>query len=146
MTVTIRLAAAPDRERCLALLQILGGPDGRELPVGSDAVFDKLVRQERGQIWIAEVDGRLLGMAAQSFNLAMRYGGEYAQLEELIVDPDARGLKLGGLLLEAAISGARTHGCAEFGLYLVEWTKHNQPFYEKYGLERVGSEMRMGLG
>jgi GNAT superfamily N-acetyltransferase len=113
--------------------------------VGSDGVFDQLVRQERGQIWVAEVDGQVLGMAAQSFNLAMRYGGEYAQLEELIVDPDARGLKLGGLLLEAAIAGARARGCAEFGLYLVEWTKGNQPFYEKYGLERVGSEMRMGL-
>tara|TARA_R110002096_G_scaffold43174_2_gene116377 strand:- start:613 stop:1059 length:447 start_codon:yes stop_codon:yes gene_type:complete len=145
MTVTIRLAEAADRDRCLELLQLLGGPNGRPLTPGAAAIFDRLAEQERGEIWVALADGRVVGMASQSFNIAMRYGGEYAQLEELIVDPAARGLKLGGRLLEAAIAGARARGCAEYGLYLVEWTEHNRAFYEKYGLKRVGSEMRMPL-
>lgn len=142
---TLRLANPADRARCLELLTLLGGPDGRALPENAYGTFEALLTQARGQIWVAESEGKVLGMATQSFNLALRYGGEYAQLEELVVDPAARGLKLGGRLLEAAIASARQRGCAEFGLYLVEWTEHNQPFYEKYGLRRVGSEMRMPL-
>jgi len=42
-------------------------------------------------------------MASISFNLALRYNGEYCQLEELVVDPDARGQNVGGLLLEETI-------------------------------------------
>ena len=145
MSPTLRLAAPADRGRCFELLTLLGGPDGRALPPNAAETFDGLLTQARGQIWVAEHGRKLLGMATQSFNLALRYGGEYAQLEELIVDPAARGLKLGGRLLEAAIAGARARGCAEFGLYLLPWTEHNQPFYEKYGLECVGSELRMRL-
>jgi GNAT superfamily N-acetyltransferase len=71
--------------------------------------------------------------------------GEYAQLEELIVDPAARGKNVGGLLVETAVERARTRGCPEFGLYLLEATEHNRPFYEKVGFEHVGSEMRQRL-
>ena len=145
MTVNIRNAASADRERCLTLLAMLGGPDGRETPASALETFDSLLSKARGQVLVAEEDGVILGMATQSFNLAMRYGGEYAQLEELIVDPAARGKNVGGLLLTASIDAARARGAVEFGLYLVEWTEHNRPFYEKYGLKAVGTEMRMPL-
>lgn len=143
--VLIRTAEAGDRDACIRLLAMLGGPNGRDLPNSVSATFDALVDRARGEILVATKDGAIVGMAAQSFNLAMRYGGEYAQLEELIVDPTARGLKLGGRLLEAAIASARARGAGEYGLYLVEWTESNRPFYEKYGLKVVGSEMRMPL-
>ncbi len=143
--VRIRRARPDDRQRCLELLGLLGGPDGRVVPKAAAAVFEDLTKGARGEVWVAERDGRILGMATQSFNLAMRYGGEYAQLEELIVDPDARGLKLGARLLQAAIESARARGAAEYGLYLLPWTEHNLPFYEKFGLQRVGSELRMRL-
>lgn len=145
MTLAIRPARADDRGRCLQLLAMLGGPDGRTVPPGAAAVFDALANKARGEILVAEANASVIGMAAQSYNLALRYGGEYAQLEELIVDPSARGMNAGGRLLEAAIAAARARGAAEYGLYLVAWTEKNQPFYEKFGLKRVGSEMRMPL-
>lgn len=145
MTINVRPAAAADRERCLQLLMMLGGPEGRALPEGAAALFDDLLTAARGQILVAEEDGAVLGMATQSYNIALRYGGEYAQLEELIVDPTARGKNVGGRLLAAAIDAAQTRGAAEFGLYLLAWTEHNRPFYEKFGLKAVGSEMRMAL-
>ena len=142
MTITIRPALPQDEARCLELLSLLRG----EKPKPEWArVFRELLKRERGQILVADEDGMLLGSASVTFNLAMRYGGEYCQLEELIVDPAARGKKLGGLLLAATIDAARRRGCAEYGLYLVEWTTHNRPFYEKYGLRTVGDEMRMAL-
>lgn len=142
MTITIRPAKAADEDRCLALLSML-----RQAPPEPawGTVFRQLLDGERGIVLVADEDGALLGSAALSFNLAMRYGGIYAQLEELIVDPAARGRSLGGMLLEAAIAAARDKGAAEFGLYLIQSTTHNRPFYEKYGLRTVGDEMRMAL-
>lgn len=142
MNIQIRLARADDERRCLQLLSLLRGEEPR--PEWTP-IFRALLTRERGQILVAEEDGVLLGSASVTFNLAMRYGGEYCQLEELIVAPEARGKKLGGLLLEGTIAEARARGCAEYGLYLVEWTTHNRPFYEKYGLRTVGDEMRMML-
>ena len=75
----------------------------------------------------------------------MRYGGEYCQLEELIVTPAARGKNVGGRLVQGAIDNARARGCAEMGLYLLETTEHNRGFYAKYGFEVIGTEMRMKL-
>jgi ribosomal protein S18 acetylase RimI-like enzyme len=48
-------------------------------------------------------------------------------------------------LIEETISLAKKRGCKEFGLYLLESTRHNQSFYEKYGFEVIGKEMRQPL-
>lgn len=137
----IRDATASDRAACQRLLKLL---NNYESP-SAERVFDLLLEKARGQVIVAVHAEQLVGMATVSYNLAMRYGGEYCQLEELIVDPVARGLKAGGALVMATIRNAKARGCAEYGLYLVATTEHNQPFYEKYGLVRVGSEMRMSL-
>ena len=107
--------------------------------------FNNLISNERGSLVVAEEDGKILGMASISFNLALRYNGEYCQLEELVVDQDARGKNVGGLLIEETLRLAKNRGCKEFGLYLLESTKHNQPFYEKYGFIKIGEEMRQSL-
>lgn len=142
MSVTVRPAVAEDKARCLSLVEML---IGRGVDRPGREVFDALLSQDRGAVLIAEENEDILGVATISFNLAIRYGGEYCQLEELIVDGAARGKNAGGILVEAAIETARTRGCPEMGLYLVESTEGNRPFYEKYGFEFFGSEMRMSL-
>lgn len=145
MSITIRDATTEDRETCLQLLQALSDFSGLGLRDGAAIAFDQLLDQKRGQVIVAERGDQVLGMASVSYNWAMRYGGEYCQLEELIVDPAGRGQNIGGLLVEATVKNARKRGCAEYGLYLVEHTEQNQPFYEKFGFVKVGSEMRQVL-
>ena len=143
MAVQIRDATLDDEASCAALLAELRGGGEPDPPLTD--VFTMLLNKERGQIALAVEDGTVLGMATVSFNLALRYGGEYCQLEELIVSPRARGRNLGGRLVQAVVDTATTRGCAEIGLYLLESTEHNRPFYAKYGFEGVGSEMRQRL-
>ena len=137
----IRNAVAQDKPRCRQLLDLLNNSGSS----AGDKVFDDLLDHSRGQVIVAEHEGSVIGMASVSYNVAMRYGGEYCQLEELIVDPQARGLNAGGALVAATLDNANTRHCAEYGLYLVASTEHNQAFYEKYGLKKVGSEMRFSL-
>jgi len=149
MSVTIRNAEINDKARCLELLSALGAATGsssnsRKTPATSD-VFEQLVGGERGRIILAEEENIILGMATVSYNLAVRYDGEYCQLEELIVDAAARGKNVGGQLVQRTIDDARERGCAEYGLYLLESTEHNRPFYAKYGFKVIGTEMRQRL-
>lgn len=145
MTVVLRDADADDQARCVELLSELSSATGSTHSVNLQNAFASLLNKTRGQIVIAEESGSILGMATISYNVALRYGGEYCQLEELIVTPEARGKKLGGLLIQKIIENARERGCAEIGLYLVSTTEHNRAFYEKYGFEVVGNEMRMSI-
>ena len=137
--VRTRPAEAADRGRCLELIETL---TGRQPSPGWTDVFDRLLTTERGAIVVAENEDGILGCASVSYNLAVRYGGEYCQLEELIVDDTARGLSLGRILVQRTIDDAKRRGCAEMGLYLVPTTEGNRGFYEKLGFEVFGTEMR----
>ena len=145
MSIEVRSAELEDRQSCLELLAALSSATGAspDLPIGE--AFEQLIDRKRGEIVVAAENSTILGMATVSYNLAMRYGGEYCQLEELIVSPEARGKNIGGLLMQRTIDNARSRGCADYGLYLVETTEHNRPFYEKYGFSAVGTEMRQRL-
>ena len=105
-------------------------------------MFDAHLTKTRGAIVVAEKDGGIVGCATVSYNLTIRYGGEYCELEELILDESARGLNAGRILLQHVIDEARDRGCAEMGLYLVPSTEGNRGFYEKLGFEVLGTEMR----
>ena len=144
MDLIYRPAREADQTACLSLLGELGGAGQTPSEVMAP-VFMTLLTGNRGEVIVAEEAGQLLGLASVSYNLAMRYGGEYCQLEELIVSAAARGKNLGAGLVNATLQRARERGCAEYGLYLVEATRHNQGFYEKLGFAVVGAEMRMPL-
>ena len=145
MSVNVRLGKLEDQIRCSELLDVLTEATSEQNEIFDSDTFSKLISNERGNLVIAEENGIILGMASVSFNLALRYNGEYCQLEELVVDQDARGKNVGGLLIEETLRLAKKRGCKEFGLYLLESTKHNQPFYEKYGFVNIGEEMRQYL-
>ena len=145
MSVTVRLAKLEDQNRCSELLDVLSKATSDPHEVFDSKTFRNLISNERGSLVVAEENGTVLGMASISFNLALRYNGEYCQLEELVVDKEARGKNVGGLLIEETIKLAKKRGCKEYGLYILEATKHNQGFYEKYGFVKVGEEMRQPL-
>lgn len=143
MTIELRDANTQDKDDCIALLGELRSATGSADVATQGGCYESLLDRARGQIIVAEEAGSILGMATVSYNLALRYGGEYCQLEELIVTPTARRRNLGGLLVERVLKNARSRGCAEIGLYLLETTEHNRPFYEKYGFQVLGKEMRL---
>ena len=147
MSVAIRNATIEDENNCEQLLNALTAAtqDGEPPRPMNHPHFRALLSGERGQIVVAEEDNELLGMATVSYNLALRYAGEYCQLEELIVAPAARGKNVGGLLVKQTIKNAEERGCSEYGLYLVPSTEHNRAFYAKYGFAPVGTELRQPL-
>ena len=140
--VSTRPAKPDDQPRVFELIEQLTGET-----VTSDwkDVYESHLRFERGAVVVAENNDAIWGIATVSYNMTIRYGGEYCELEELIVDDAARGLNLGRILVQRTIDDARRRGCAEMGLYLVPSTEGNRGFYEKLGFEFLGTEMRQIL-
>lgn len=141
--VRTRPATADDQRRVYELVTTL---TGRTATAGWDDVYASHLAGDRAAIIVAETGDGILGCATVSYNLALRYAGEYCQLEELIVDEAARGLGLGRILVQRTIDDARRRGSAEMGLYLLPHTEGNRGFYEKLGFEVVGTEMRQTFG
>ena len=141
--VRTRPATVSDQSRVFELIEQL---TGEATTPQWDEVYTSHLRGERGAVIIAENDDGIIGIATVSYNITIRYGGEYCELEELIVDESARGLNLGRILVQRAIEDAQRRGCAEIGLYLVPSTEGNRGFYEKLGFEAIGTEMRQTLG
>ena len=80
MAINLRDAVSEDMSRCVELLSELQAATGSSRGPSLEEVFMALLTQERGQIVIAEEDGVVLGMVSASYNIAMRYGGEYCAL------------------------------------------------------------------
>jgi len=140
--VRTRPATGSDQSRVFELVERLTGESPNPDWV---KVYESHMRGERGAVVVAENDDGMLGIATVSYNLAIRYGGEYCELEELIVEESARGLNLGRILVQRTIDDAQERGCAEIGLYLVPSTEGNRGFYEKLGFQVIGTEMRQEL-
>ena len=145
--VSIRKATAKDESNVRTLLKLLltdtlidGETVDRAEAAGS--AYRALLTEDRGAVLIAEDESGFLGCITFSYNLAIRYGGEYAQIEELIVNDSARGKKVGAALVQSSIDAARSRGCKEIGLYAME---HNVPFYEKQGFSYVAPELRQRI-
>lgn len=141
MPIDVRPAVPDDEDAVFALLvQLRDESIARSEP--ARALFRELLSSDRGSVLVAVEGDDVLGVITTSYNLAIRYGGAYAQIEELVVDERARGKQAGAALVRAAIAAARERGCAEIGLYARE---ANRPFYEKFGFTYAGPEMRQPL-
>ena len=139
--IRVRPATPQDEADVFRLLpQLLGERIAASEP--ARALFRELTDSQRGAVLVADEDGTVLGVISVSYNPAMRYGGLYAQVEELVIDEAARGKQIGATLVKAIIAAARERGCKEIGLYPLEG---NRPFYEKFGFKFVGEELRQSL-
>ena len=142
-TTRVRYATPDDESKVFTLLSALmeGEPVGDspiERSSAARATYRDLLTSDRGSVIVFEVDGDVLGVVTCSYVTAIRYGGNYARMEELIVDDRARGTGAGRMLVDAAIAEARRRGCGLMTLYARE---HTRAFYEKAGFRYIGPEL-----
>jgi len=119
---------------------------------GWDTSFEALVARivadyaarhdpERESAWIAELDGRRVGCV-----FCVAADATTAQLRILLVDPAARGHRLGGQLVDACVAFARAAGYERMKL----WTNHPlaaaRHLYLERGFTLVSEEPHESFG
>jgi putative acetyltransferase len=79
----------------------------------------------RGEIWIAELSGEVVGFSH----------GVPGEVKRLFVKEAAIGLGIGAELMKRALSDAR-NGVTEV---IIDATLNAAPFYERWGFRRIGT-------
>jgi GNAT superfamily N-acetyltransferase len=95
---------------------------------------------------VAEQGGRVVGAFHLTIIQHVAYrGGRVAQIENVIVDPDARGRGIGEAMMRWAIDEARRRGCFRVQLTTNKVRRRAHRFYERLGFVASHEGMKLAL-
>ncbi|TDX00304.1 GNAT family N-acetyltransferase [Dinghuibacter silviterrae] len=93
---------------------------------------------------VAEEGGAIVGFATYFFSY-YSWSGKALYLDDLYVQPAARGNGLGSRLLDAIIALARTAGCKKVRWQVSRWNEPAQALYRKIGASIDDTEINCDL-
>jgi GNAT superfamily N-acetyltransferase len=138
----IRAATPADRDALVRLLVAQLREHAIDTPEADVArtIDALLLRPRRARFLVAVMSGRPVGVAALSLAWPIEHGGRSAWLEELYVEPAARGRALGTALLRAACAVASEAGAVAVDLEVERSHERAAALYRREGfrpLERT---------
>jgi GNAT superfamily N-acetyltransferase len=131
----IREAVADEAEVLVGAYEWLFAPPGIRAPgwdtTAAEARLRELAAGDRATMFVAEVDGAVVGICSVYLDIeSVRYG-QRAWVEDLAVHPDHRSAGHGKGLLDAAKDWARERGAAHLELDSGEARADAHRFYER---------------
>jgi GNAT superfamily N-acetyltransferase len=98
-----------------------------------------LLAEPRAAGFVAERNGRIIGMATAQLLVSTARGGPVATIEDVVVDAEVRGTGAGRALIEAAETWARAQGCLRLQLLADRENVAALDFYDrqKFGRTRM---------
>lgn len=97
--------------------------------------FHELPEAPGKHLWVAERNGKILGSV---FVIPYERSAETAQLRMLYVEPEARGLGIGTLLVKQVVAFAREHGYRRVKLWTQESLTSARKIYAAQGFKLIG--------
>lgn len=140
MSVQLRPAGPDDAEHIHRLIVALATyerePDAVEAtPAGLRAQLS--AAQPPFECLLAELDGAVVGFALYFHNYSTWRGRQGLYLEDLFVEPAARGHGIGRRLLVALARIAVARGCGRMEWMVLDWNAPAIGFYEQLGARAV---------
>jgi GNAT superfamily N-acetyltransferase len=140
MTLSIRPAVADDLDLVIGFVRALA-----EYERLADAVvLDRVTLRSHlfgdkpmAEVLIGEIDEAPRGFALFFHNFSTFEGRPGIYLEDLFVEPDARGSGLGKALLARLAQLAVDRGCARLEWSVLDWNEPSIAFYKALGAEAM---------
>ena len=114
--------------RALADFEKLAGPDE-----AAAARFAADLGRGRFRLLVADQGGVLVGYALYFYTYSTFLAQPSLYLEDLFVQPAARGRGLGGRFMRALAAEAAREGCGRFEWCVLDWNVEAQKFYRSIG-------------
>jgi GNAT superfamily N-acetyltransferase len=136
MTATIRPARPGDESGIVRLVQDLADYEGE--PDAVEATPEGLAAHLFADVprvfaHVAEDDGRIVGIAVWFLNFSTWTGRHGIYLEDLFVDPAARGGGVAEGLVRALAAEAKSRDCARIDWAVLDWNDLAKRFYRRLG-------------
>jgi GNAT superfamily N-acetyltransferase len=136
MTATIRPARPGDEPDILRLIRALA--DYEREPDAVEATAEGLAAHLFADVprvfaHVAEQDGHVVGTAVWFLNFSTWTGKHGIYLEDLFVDPSARGGGVARGLVRALAAEAGSRDCARIEWAVLDWNEQAKDFYRRLG-------------
>lgn len=104
-------------------------------------IFEKISANPDHIIAVAELDGRIVGSTTLIIEPKFIHnGGMVGHIEDVVVNKDFQGKKIGEKIMKYLIEIAKNRGCYKT---ILDCTDDVKPFYEKLGFKQVANELRL---
>lgn len=139
MTLEIRWVRPGDEAEVLRLVKGLAvyerAPDAVQT---TEAMLTETLFGANPQVFafLAELDGRVAGLALWFLTYSTWTGRPSLYLEDLFVDEVARGNGVARALMKRLAQEAKVRGCARMDWAVLDWNVDAMAFYERIGARR----------
>jgi len=104
-------------------------------------VFERINSNPDYIIAVAELDGKVVGTTTLLIESKFIHrGGFVGHIEDVSVDKDFHGQKIGQMIMEYLLKVSKNRGCYKT---ILNCTDDVKPFYEKLGFRQVANELRI---
>ncbi len=131
----IRKGTNSDFEQVTSLLLQLW-PSKKQDPLRLKGAYERGLASSNQRYFVAVDNGLIVGFVSLSFKNSLWQEGLLANIDEMVVDDEARGQGIGKALVEYAIDLARKSGCTRIELDSAFYRTESHAFYEHLGFEQ----------
>jgi (aminoalkyl)phosphonate N-acetyltransferase len=132
--ITIRRASAADREILYHMIcslenTILDRP-------GFDAAFDRNVANPNISYFLAELDGKPIGIVSCHIQPLLHHAALVSEIQEMYVEPEYRSQQVGKALMEHVTAFAKGEGAIQMEVTSRATREQAHRFYQREGFEK----------
>lgn len=104
-------------------------------------IFEKINANPDHIIAVAELEGKIVGATTLFIESKFIHeGGLVGHIEDVVVNKEYQGQKIGEKIMNYLIEIAKNRGCYKT---ILDCTDDVKPFYEKLGFKQVANELRL---